>query len=36
MLQVVFLVLPHAIMYKPVTSISVALPVVVNPEARLK
>ena len=36
MLQVVFLVLPHAIMYEPVTSISVALPVVVNPDARLK
>ncbi len=37
MLQVVFLVLPHAIMYEPVTSTSIALPVVVaNPDSRLK
>jgi hypothetical protein len=37
MLQMVLLVLPHAIMYEPVTSINVALPVVVaNPDARLK
>ena len=37
MLQVVFLVLPHPIIYEPVTSISVALLVVVtNPDSRLK
>ena len=37
MLQVVLLVLPHAILYEHVTSISVALLVVVaNPDSRLK
>ena len=37
MLQVVLLVLPHPIIFEPVTSISVALPVVVaNPDTRLK